>query len=99
MPDRPDPLRHPLQRAASIVTLAGLFAWSPVWIFVMLHFYHSSWIGPFWAYSIVFLPLVVGSALGTVARTRPGRRTPVALFVASGTIAFLAIGPVLGGGG
>ncbi|MEO9143243.1 MAG: hypothetical protein ABI332_13285 [Polyangiaceae bacterium] len=88
-----------MQRAASIVTLGGLCVWSPAWLFVTLRYFHSSWIGPFWAYSIVFLPLVVGSALGTVARTRPERRTPIALFLASATVAFLAIGPVLRGGG
>lgn len=65
----------------------------------MLRVVRSSWIGPFWAYSIIFLPLVVGSGLGTIARTRPERRTPIAVFLATGVLAFLAIGPVLRGGG
>ena len=79
---------------ALAVLIGGVCVWSPFWLFVQLH-WHRRFVGPFYTFSLVMLPVVGLAPLGSLVNAKREHRWIFAAAMIATVILDLAFVPVL----
>lgn len=84
----------PMKKAALVVLIGGYLTWSPFWVWYQFHF-HTRFVGPFYTFSLTFLPLVIGSGLSTLASAKPKNRPAMLALLALGILFTVGLVPLV----